>query len=443
MTASDDPFRGVFSRGAVASLVDGSAWVQAMLDFEAGLARASATVGLVPADAAQQITDVCRAERFDIATIGADSAGAGNPAVPLIAALKAQLPDSAAGYVHRGATSQDVVDSAMMLLARRALAPILDDALDAARACARLAGDHRDTVMLGRTLLQQAVPITFGLKAAGWLAGIERARRELARAAEEQIALQFGGAAGTLAALGEHAAAVTAALGHELELQVPVLPWHTERTRTAAIGAALALLTGSLGKLSRDVVLLAQNEVGELHIAGGGGSSAMPHKRNPVAAVAVLACATRTPGLAATLQTAVVQEHERAAGAWHAEWEPWSELFRLTGSAAAWSAELLSGVSPDPERMRANLDAAGDLVMTESVVAALGREAGPARARAIVDDAVGRVADEGISLRDALLGVSALPLDEAALERALAPESYLGEAGAFVDAALAAYGERR
>jgi 3-carboxy-cis,cis-muconate cycloisomerase len=441
MTASDDPFSGVFSHGATAGLVDGSAWVQAMLDFEAGLARASASVGLVPATAADAIADACRAERFDIAAIGADASGPGNPAAPLVAALKAQLPEEAAGYVHRGATSQDVIDTAAMLLARRALAPILDDAAAAARACARLARDHRDTVMLGRTLLQQAVPITFGLKAASWLAGIRRGRRELAHAAEDHIALQFGGAAGTLASLGEQAADVATALGHELGLQVPVLPWHPERTRPAAIAAALALLTGSLGKVSRDVVLLAQNEVGELRVADGGGSSAMPHKHNPVAAVAVLACATRTPGLAATLNGALVQEHERAAGAWHAEWEPWSELLRLTGSAAAWSAEMLPGLEPDPDRMRANLDAAGDLVMAESVAATLAREVGSARARALVDDAIGRVADEGISLRDALLDEHELPIDEAQLERALGPDSYLGQAGRFVDAALAEYGE--
>ena len=200
---------------------------------------------------------------------------------------------------------------------------------------------------------------------------------------------------------------------------MPALPWHTERTRPAAIAGALALLTGSLGKVSRDVVLLAQNEVGELRVPVGGGSSAMPHKRNPVAAVAVLACAVRTPGLAATLNAALVQEHERAAGAWHAEWEPWSELLRLTGSAAAWSAEMLPGLEPDPGRMRANLDAAVELVMSESVVAALAHEVGAARARVLVEDAVRRVADEGISLRDALLGANEVRIDEAGLERAL------------------------
>ncbi len=441
MTASDDPFSGVFSRGPAAGLVDGSAWVQAMLDFEAGLARASASVGLVPTDAAEAIADACRAERFDIAAIGAGASGSGNPAVPLIAALKGQLPEGVAGYVHRGATSQDTIDTAAMLLARRALAPILDDAAAAARACSRLARDHRQTAMLGRTLLQQAVPITFGLKAAGWLVGIERARRELARAAEDQIALQLGGAAGTLAALGNRAADIASALGRELGLAVPALPWHTERTRPAAIAGALALLTGSLGKVSGDVVLLAQNEVGELRVPDGGESSAMPHKRNPVAAVAVLACAVRTPGLAATLNAALVQEHERAAGAWHAEWEPWSELLRLTGSATAWSAEMLPGLEPDPGRMRANLDAAGELVMSESVVAALAHDVGAARARVLVEDAAHRVTDEGISLRDALLGADEVRIDEAELERALAPDSYLGEAGRFVDAALAAYGE--
>jgi 3-carboxy-cis,cis-muconate cycloisomerase len=230
------------------------------------------------------------------------------------------------------------------------------------------------------------------------------------------------------------------ALGRELGLAVPPLPWHSERTRVARIAGSLALLTGSLGKVARDVTLLAQNEVGEARPAEGGGSSAMPHKRNPVTAVAVLACAARTPWLAATFDASLVHEHERAAGAWHAEWEPWSELLRLTGSAAAWSAAMLDGLEVDPERMRANVVASGDLVMTESVVAVLASEVGPARARELVDEAASRAAEEGVSLQQGLRRTAELPLDAAALDAALAPESYLGAAGAFVDRAIAEYG---
>lgn len=417
------------------------AWLQAMLDFEAALARAGARADLVPDDAAEAITAACRAERFDIAALGRDAVGAGNPVVPLIAALRAMLPADVAGYVHWGATSQDVIDTAAMLVARRALAPILEDALTSARACADLAEVHRDTVMLGRTLLQQAVPTTFGLKAAGWLVGICRARRHLVEIAEQHIALQFGGATGTLASLGDAQAPVTAQLAHELELTIPSLPWHTERSRPTLIVGGLAMLSGALAKAGCDVALLSQSEVAEVHEARGAGrgvSSAMPHKRNPVASVAVIAHARRLPGLVATMHAAFVQEHERAAGAWHAEWETFSDVLRLTGSAAAWAADMLEGLEVDPERMRANLRAAGDLVMAESVVAALGAKVDRARAREAVDEAVLASRRDGVSLRAELERnpevSQALAGDE--LNAALAPENYLGSAGSFVDRAV-------
>jgi 3-carboxy-cis,cis-muconate cycloisomerase len=441
MTSAEDLFSGVFARGGAAAAVSGPAWVQAMLDFEAALARSCAGAGLVPARAAAAITAACDADRFDVAAIGREAAGPGTPASPLVDALRAQLPEDVAGYVHRGATSQDVIDTAAMLVARRALAPILGDAAAAAKSCAALADAHRETIMVGRTLLQQAVPITFGLKAAGWLAGIARARRELLRSSEQQLELQFGGAAGTLASLGDRALDIAAALGRELELSLPALPWHAERTRLAVVAGDLAELTGSLGKVARDVTLLAQNEVGELRPRAGGGSSAMPHKRNPVAAVAVLACAERTPGLAATICSSLVAEHERAAGAWHAEWEVWSELLRLTGSAAAWAAEMLDTLEVDPARMSANLDAAGDQVMTESVVAALAAEVGPTQARELVDRALATSVEAGVPFRDALEQTDGLGLSATALDAALAPRSYLGAAGAFVDRAISEYAE--
>jgi 3-carboxy-cis,cis-muconate cycloisomerase len=359
-------FSGLFARGPAAAETGARAWLQAMLDFEAALARGCAAAGLIPAPAAEMIAEGCDATGFDVERIGLEMAESGTPVAPMLAALRATLPDDAAACVHRGATSQDVVDTAAMLVARRALAPILADAQAAALACAALAERHRETPMLGRTLLQQAVPITFGRKAAAWLAGVVRSRRELERVAADQIALQFGGAAGTLASLGPAADEVAVAIGQQLGLSVPALPWHAERSRVALLAGALAVLTGSLGKVAQDVVLLAQNEVAEARPASAGGSSAMPHKRNPIAAVAVLACAARTPALAGTLDATMVQEHERAAGRWHAEWEPWSELLRLTGAAAAWSAELLSELEVDGERMRANLAAAGPELLRES-----------------------------------------------------------------------------
>jgi 3-carboxy-cis,cis-muconate cycloisomerase len=410
-----------------------------MLDFEAALARACASAGLVPADAAAAISAACQAEQFDIAALGRDAAASGNPAVPLIASLRAKLPGDVADHVHRGATSQDVIDTAAMLVARRALGPILDHAATAVSACTRLAAEHRETVMIGRTLLQQAVPTTFGLKAAGWLAGVARARRQLVDVGERQVALQFGGAAGTLAALGEAADEVAAALGRELELAVPPLPWHTERSRPVLIADGLALLSGSFGKIARDVTLLAQNEVGEVRLARGGGSSAMPHKRNPVAAVAVLACAARTSGLAATINASLVQEHERATGAWHAEWESWSDLLRLTGAAAAWTAELLDGLEVDGERMRCNLKVAGEVVMAESVVMALSPKLGGGAARELVQSAVHETVQDDGSLRAALARRTQDALSPGELDAALAPESYVGAARPFVDRAIAEY----
>lgn len=408
-----------------------------MLDFEAGLARACATAGLIPGEAAVAITAACRVEQFDVSAIGREAAGGGNPAIPLVAALKRQLPAEAAAYVHRGATSQDVVDTAMMIIARRALTVILTDAARVATSAAGLAQQHRRTVMHGRTLLQQAVPITFGLKAAGWLTAVEHARVALARVALTEPAVQFGGAAGTLASLGDNGLAVTEALGRELDLPVPPLPWHTDRTRVAALAGPLAALAGALGKVARDVELLAQNEVAEVATGSGGGSSAMPHKRNPVQAVAVVACALRTPGPVATLHAAMLHEHERAAGAWHAEWEPFSELLRVVGAATAWAAEMLEGLQVDAARMRANLDAAGDLVMAESIVAALsGRVGDP---RALVDDAVERAVAEGTTLREALLATPGFPMLADELDQELDPAAYLGVTQVFIKRALAEY----
>ena len=360
----------------------------------------------------------------------------------MVQALRALLPERVADQVHRGATSQDILDSAAMLVTKRALGPIAGDAHGAATACAQLAERYRDTPMLGRTLLAHALPVTFGLKAAGWLSGIESARRTLLATADWALAAQLGGAVGTLAALGEHGLAAVAALARELDLAEPPLPWHGERGRVASIASGLSLLVGALAKPARDVALLAQGEVAEVREGSvGGGSSTMPHKRNPVAAVAVLACARRAPALAATLHAAMVGEHERAAGAWHSEWETLSDLLRLAGSAAAWARAMLEGLEVDGERMRSNLHAAGDLVMAESVVSALADTLGWWPAQELVQAATRRAAETGGTLREALLAapqVSAA-LRSAEIDAALAPESYLGAAGAFVDRALAQF----
>jgi 3-carboxy-cis,cis-muconate cycloisomerase len=436
-------FGGVFARGPVAAQVDDRAMLQALLDAEAALARASAGAGVIPAGAAAAIAARCDAGRFDVDALGRASAAAGNPVVPLVRALAEQLPEEAAGHVHQGATSQDVLDTAATLVAHRALGPLLADLGAAAGACAALAEAHRGTVLAGRTLLQQAVPVTFGLKAAGWLVGLDETRLRLAEVRRRDLAVQLGGAAGTLAGFGDRGLEVLAGFAAELGLAEPTVPWHAVRARPAALAGALGACAGVLGKVARDVALLAQNEVAEVREGGEGrgGSSAMPHKRNPVAAVAVAACTARVPGLVATMLAAMPQEHERAAGGWHAEWEPQRELLRLVGSAACWCRELLEHLEVDPDRMRANLDAAGGLPLAEAAVAALAGPLGRRRAREAVELASRRAAEEGRPLREALLASPEVAgrLDGAGLDRALDPAAQLGAAGALVDRALAAH----
>jgi 3-carboxy-cis,cis-muconate cycloisomerase len=345
-------FDGVLARGAVGAEVDDRAWLQAMLDVEAALARAQGS------PYASDIAGCAQAELFDVGRLGADAGLSTNPVLPLVDALRERVGAEAAQDVHRGVTSQDILDSAAMLVAQRALGPLLDDLRGAADAAAGLAEHHRDTAIAGRTLLQQAVPTTFGLKAAGWMTALDEAAARLDVVRRERLAVQIGGAAGTLAAMGATGPDVLAAVARVLGLAEPVLPWHTDRTRIAELAGALGEACGAAGKPAGDVVLLAQNEVGEVREGGDprrGGSSGMPHKRNPVAAVSTLACARQAPGLVATLLSSMIGEHERAAGAWQAEWQPLTELLRLAGSAAAWARDCLGHLDVDADRMAANL----------------------------------------------------------------------------------------
>ncbi len=448
-------FGGVFRRGRVET--GDQAWLRSMLAVEAALARAVERAGLVPAGAGAAVTKAAVAGNFDVAELGELAALTGNPVPALSRALARQVPRTAVGAVHRGATSQDIIDTAAMLMARDALDQIIADVAAAARAAAALAGQHRATIMIGRTLLQQAVPTTFGLVAAGWLAALDDARAGLARVRAERLAVQFGGAAGTLASLGDAGARVAALLAEELDLPAPLLPWHTSRLRVVDLAAALAGADAVLGKIARDVTLLSQSEVAEVaegpaeQAAGGGsprrgGSSAMPQKQNPVAAVAILGSAKRAPGLLATLTAAAEQEYQRAAGAWHAEWEPVADLLSLTGSAASWAAEMLSGLTVDTARMSANLAAAKGLPLAEHVVALLADTLGRAAAHDLVAEAGVRAVSAGLPLRDVLLGLpqSAERLEAAGItpeqiESALDPAQYLGSSSVFVDAALAAH----
>jgi 3-carboxy-cis,cis-muconate cycloisomerase len=430
-------FDGVLARGPVRAAVSDVAWLQAMLDAEAALACAEAEVGLMPEQQAEAIAAACAANGFDVAALGEEAAAAGNPVVPLARALGARVDGSAAAQVHRGATSQDIVDTAAMLVARRALGPLLDDIGAAAEAAARLAREHGDSVMTGRTLLQQAVPITFALKAAGWLVALDEAAERLEHVRGRRLAAQLGGPTGTLASLGERGPEVLAAFARRLGLAEPVMPWHTDRTRLAELAGALGEACGAIGKVAADVVLLAQTEVAEVAEGGGpgrGGSSSMPHKHNPVAAVATLACARQAPGLVATLLSSMVAEHERAVGAWHAEWRPLSELLRSAGSAAAWLRDCLEHIQVDPERMRANLSRTGPVLLAERVSAALAPALGRERAQEVVREA----AADPAHFEDAL----AEHFDRGELRALLEPSTYLGAGPRFVERALAVHAAR-
>jgi 3-carboxy-cis,cis-muconate cycloisomerase len=413
------PFEALFVPPALAAATGDRAWVEAMLDFEAALARAQ---GLGELDRPTLDADeLARAAR-----------SSGTPAAALVSAL--DDPNA-----HRGATSQDVMDTAAVLVAKRSLR-LIDGELDGvAAACARLAAEHRDTVMAARTLLQQASPTTFGLKAAGWLVSIDDARDLLGAVPLEA---ELGGAAGTLAALGDEGLSVLSALAAELELGEPVLPWHTRRIRVGQLGAALALTAGALEKIALDLKLMAQTEVGEVAESsegGRGGSSTLPHKRNPVGAALTIACAHGARAAAGVLIGALAQEHERAAGAWQAEWEALSRALALTGGAAHALRGSLEGLTVFGDRMRANLDLTGGLIMTEAVSTALSEKLGRSAAKA----AVAAVAERGGSLRDELLADAFVELSAEEVDRLLDPANYLGSAPALVDRALAAHRQRR
>jgi 3-carboxy-cis,cis-muconate cycloisomerase len=435
-------FDGVLARGRVRECLTDRAWLEAMLEVEAALARAGARAGLIPTEDAEAITRACVGADLDIAALGRAAARTGNPVEPLVRALSASVPGPAAGQVHRGATSQDVLDTAAMLLAERALGHLLEDLLACGDAAAALAARHRDTLMAGRTLLQQALPIPFGLKAAVWLTGLDDAARRIEDVRGRRLAVQLGGAAGTLASLGPAGPAVLAYFAAELGLAEPAVPWHTVRTRVAELACALGEAAGAIGKPARDVTLLAQTEVAEVRESGDGrgGSSTLPHKHNPVAAVSAIACAKRAPALVCELLGAMIHEHERAAGAWHAEWRPLRELFVAVGSSAAWLRDCLEHLEVDAARMRANLDRTGGSLLAERLTGALSEDLGRLGAHDRVRDACQRAERSGRSLADELAADSIVAdkLDRAAIDALLDPAGYVGSAATFIDRALAA-----
>jgi 3-carboxy-cis,cis-muconate cycloisomerase len=432
------PFSAIFVRQELRDAVSDRAWLQGMLDAERALARAGAAVGLVPEDAATRIGEACRAELYEPARIADDGRAAGNPAEPLVRELRDAVGDATAGYVHLGATSQDIVDTAAMLVCRRATELVLAELDRLADGCAALADAHRSTPMAARTLLQQAVPTTFGLKAAGWLATVLEARRRLATVREERLAAQLGGAAGTLAALGDEALEVVRLYAEELALAEPLLPWHTNRQRVAELGAALDGVAGAAAKIGRDIVLLAQSEVGEVAEGSGGRSSTMPQKRNPVRSTLAVACARLANAHAGVLLGGLAHEHERGVGGWHAEWEALSGALAFAGGAAAAAADAVADLEVDAGRMRTNLEASGGLLVAERVAFALAPRLGHSRAHDLVAEAA-----RARSFREALLADERTGLSTDELDALLDPTGYLGAAEALVSRALGEYEEAR
>ncbi len=415
--------------------------LQGMLTFEAALARAEAREGVIPAQAATAIAEQCVAESFDLEALACETAQAGNLAIPLVRALTAHVAEhdpDAAQFVHWGATSQDVIDTGMVLQVRDALALIDADLGRLVAVYARLALAHKATVMAGRTWMQQGAPITFGLKMAGWLSAIKRHRQRLHEIRARVLAVQFGGAVGTLAALGSQGWEVAAALAEELQLAVPDMPWHSERDRVVEVATTLGLIAGTLGKIARDLALLKQSEVGEVDepaAPGRGGSSTMPQKHNPVGSAVALATAQRVPGLVATMLAAMPQEHERGLGGWQAEWEALPEICLLTAGALRQMVLVAEGLEVDAERMRANLDATNGLIFAEAVSMALAMHIGKQQAYMLVQDACARATQQHRHLRDVLADDATvntcLSADE--LAQLFDPQQAIGLAERFVE----------
>ncbi|MCD5993578.1 3-carboxy-cis,cis-muconate cycloisomerase [Pseudomonas sp. CDFA 602] len=442
---SNQLFDAYFSQPEMSVIFSDQGRVQGMLDFEAALARAEARVGLIPQSVVADIEAGCRAELFDFDELAIAIGSAGNSAIPLVKALGKQIAarnTEAERYVHMGATSQDVMDSGLVLQVRRAIGLLDGDLALLGTALAEQAQRHAGTPLAGRTWLQQATPVTLGMKIAGWLGAVTRHRQRLQELKPRVLCLQFGGASGSLAALGDQAFAVAQALADELGLVLPEQPWHTQRDRLVEFASLLGMIAGSLGKLGRDVSLLMQTEVGEVFepsAPGKGGSSTMPHKRNPVGAAVMISAATRTPGLVATMLAAMPQEHERSLGLWHAEWETLPQLCCLVSGSLQQALQVVPGLEVDEQRMLVNLESTQGLVLAEAVSIALAQRIGRDAAHHLIEQSCRRAVEQGAHLRQ-VLGETAqvteqLSSDE--LDRLLDPAHYLGQARRWVERAVA------
>jgi 3-carboxy-cis,cis-muconate cycloisomerase len=428
--ATSEPLSEMFSDRSV---------LQAMLDFEVALASVQARLGIIPAAAADAIANAASVQDFDPAALARDTLRAGTPGIPLAKVLTEKvraLDAEAAKFVHWGATSQDVADTALILLLQRTQPILTADIAKLENALEKLSCKHEHTVMLGRTLLQAAPPVTFGLKAAGWLGAIRRCRARLESSFAESLAVQLGGASGTLASLGDRGLEVARELASELKLKCPDAPWHTHRDRLANLMCSCGVLSGSLGKMARDISLLMQNEIAEAWEPGGsgrGGSSTMPHKRNPIASTLTLAAATRVPGLIANFLSAMVQEHERGVGGWQAEWATVAAIVQATGLAVESMAEVAEGLTMDEDRMRQNIEATGGAIFAERAMMLLRPALGRDVAHKVIEQATRNSAAQGRRLVEILREMPEVTkvLDAATLASLDAPEQYVGVANEF------------
>jgi len=423
----------------LAELFSDESVLQAMLDFEVALARTEAGLGILPQAAAERIAAVAKAHLFDAAAMSHDSLRAGTPGIALVKALTERVRASdpaAAGFVHWGATSQDVTDTALVILLKRAQSIFERDLARLEKALRSLSGEHANTVMLGRTLMQAAPPITFGLKVAGWLGSIHRSHHRLNASFSDALIVQFGGASGTLASLGDQGFVIGQALAHELGLVYPDAPWHTHRDRLAAMLCACAVLTGSLGKMARDISLLMQSEIGEVSESqehGRGGSSTMPHKHNPIGCSLTLAAANRIPGLVAIFLSGMTQEHERGTGGWQAEWPTVAALIQSTGLAIASMAEVAEGLSVNSAKMRANIEAMHGTIFAEKAMMVLATKLGLDTAHRLLEQATRKSIAENRRFSEVLAEIPeiAAHLDVETMRSLEDPEKYLGVADEF------------
>jgi 3-carboxy-cis,cis-muconate cycloisomerase len=436
----------LFTTDAMRAVFSDRVRLQRMLDFEAGLARAQARVGVIPPSAVPAIEAKCRAELFDLGALGRATALAGNPAIPMVeqlTALVAADDPEAMRFVHWGATSQDPMDTGLVLQLRDALNLLEADLARLSTALAQRITDHRLTPVVGRTWMQHALPVTFGLKVAGWLDVIGRHRTRVRELRSRALTLQFGGAVGTLAALDARGLAVAGALADELQLALPDLPWHAHRDRVGEVATTLGLLVGTLGKIARDISLHMQTDVAEVFEPaeeGRGRSSTMPHKRNPVSCAVALAAAVRVPPLVSTMLAAMVQEHERGLGGWHAEWETLPEIAMLSAGALRQMLETVSGLEIDSARMRQNLDTTRGQILAEAVTMALGSRLGRLAAHQLVEQACHTASAQRRHLREVLAEnpVITAQLTGEELDRLLDPLNSVGMAEVLIDRVIAA-----